>query len=920
MRGARRRRLPISTSTGTFPDIWNGLIERDEMAYEDLIHWANGPKCRAWQKEALRIIGNSEEITSDLLDHFRNIIENDVGIENNIDESTMKTYRRDILEVDFRGGSSDEHGTALNSIGPVCGFDRLANDQAPLTFLNKGLTIVYGPNASGKSGYCRIAKQLCRSLKKQPLKGNIYEDDSSSTPEVEFSYSVEGKPEVNCSWKKGDISPYKLSRISVFDTKSANVYVDEGREIEFLPYELSILKELTNCMESIETYYKEKRDDQKRIISLTRPSGYHDGTKVSNMIKKLSSCQSLDAIPRENEIEALADWSNEKKSRLEEVENEIRSDPNTQLTLCRSIRKDLDTLVSNFSLLRNIMKNDYIIKIIDSYNTKNAKEEAANNAAKILFSEMSISDTGSNAWKEMFATARKYASGIFPDGTDISTAEICVLCQQTLGEDGKARMAKFDEFISQETTKESSEANKIYEELVAPVMTLTVMKPSDVKSLLESYKEMGGETSRIVTKIVSAYEEMNENITSIRAAIKNNQLSNIKTNDTLLDDIERTLSSTVEGVDERMESLVAAIESKGDNIDALRREETELKDMRELSNNVKKVFEFRNSIEKIIMLGDAIDQCKTLSISRLVTNRRRELLTEDLEESLFAELSRLKASHIPIRVTDSSARGVSRIKVELEAQGAGYGIDDILSEGEHRALALACFFAELKEIDGGHGIIIDDPVSSLDSSRMQAVAGRIVEEAITERQVIVFTHSIPFCSMIEQEARNREITPSIKTISSYHGKKFGIIDAEDVFSRSSKSVEKRIKDIQKLIDGLRENNYDPNQFKFQWKITEIYTYMRETWERVIEYHLFNEAILRFRPGIQTQRLRKVLYNDEEDYKVIERGMASCSRYSGHDLSEELPQVLPYLEEINKDFEEIKSFYDDLTKRQKRRGN
>jgi|ERR1035437_1332740 predicted RNA-binding Zn ribbon-like protein len=39
---------------------------------------------------------------------------------------------------------------------------------------------------------------------------------------------------------------------------------------------------------------------------------------------------------------------------------------------------------------------------------------------------------------------------------------------------------------------------------------------------------------------------------------------------------------------------------------------------------------------------------------------------------------------------------------------------NILSEGEFRALALACFFVEIAEIPNHDGIVVDDPVSSLD--------------------------------------------------------------------------------------------------------------------------------------------------------------------------------------------------------------
>ncbi|MGB6081304.1 MAG: hypothetical protein WBF99_17815 [Xanthobacteraceae bacterium] len=56
--------------------------------------------------------------------------------------------------------------------------------------------------------------------------------------------------------------------------------------------------------------------------------------------------------------------------------------------------------------------------------------------------------------------------------------------------------------------------------------------------------------------------------------------------------------------------------------------------------------------------------------------------------------------------------GKSKVHIGLEPQQRVGKNSDILSEGEKRALA--GFFAELKEVGTRHGIVVDDPVSSLD--------------------------------------------------------------------------------------------------------------------------------------------------------------------------------------------------------------
>ena len=67
----------------------------------------------------------------------------------------------------------------------------------------------------------------------------------------------------------------------------------------------------------------------------------------------------------------------------------------------------------------------------------------------------------------------------------------------------------------------------------------------------------------------------------------------------------------------------------------------------------------------------------------------------------------------------------------------------MLSEGEHRCVAIAAFLAELSTSESNSAIVFDDPVSSLDHVYKDNVAERLAEEG-KNRQVIVFTHDHVF--------------------------------------------------------------------------------------------------------------------------------------------------------------------------------
>ena len=72
-----------------------------------------------------------------------------------------------------------------------------------------------------------------------------------------------------------------------------------------------------------------------------------------------------------------------------------------------------------------------------------------------------------------------------------------------------------------------------------------------------------------------------------------------------------------------------------------------------------------------------------------------------------------------------------------------YPVDSVLSDGEKRAVALADFITEASLDQSCTGIIVDDPVTSLDLSARQLIAHKLAELA-RSRQVVVFTHDLAF--------------------------------------------------------------------------------------------------------------------------------------------------------------------------------
>ena len=209
------------------------------MAHEELLAWSAGRS--SWQQDTLRRLATQGELTADDLLALRLQIEHATGFpEQDVPEPVP------LAEEHLNQAASNNPKTVLASLGPVRHVDRLSPDQPPLRFAVNGITLVYGANGSGKSGYCRIARQLCRSLSPVDLRSNVYDARTPAAPEVAVAFRVGGEdqPKEELTWYADHDPPADLSRISVFDTATARVYVDKQRKIEFLPYELDLMNKL----------------------------------------------------------------------------------------------------------------------------------------------------------------------------------------------------------------------------------------------------------------------------------------------------------------------------------------------------------------------------------------------------------------------------------------------------------------------------------------------------------------------------------------------------------------------------------------------------------------------------------------------------------------------------------------------------
>ena len=882
------------------------------MAYEELLEFAAGRS--PWQQDALRRLALYGELTDADLEELRLQIEQVVGFPVDGVPDPVPLVMDHLSHA-----ASNDPKTVLASLGPVRHVDRLSSDQPPLRFAVNGVTIVYGANGSGKSGYCRIARRLCRSLAPVDLRGNVYDADAPEPPEVSVAFRVGGddQPKEEHVWFGNQSPPVELSRISVFDAATARVYVDEQRRIEFLPYELDLLNKLGVACRALDRRFRARMDTLNARLNTPLPGGYRDGTAAHAVLGLLVPETHLGDLPSERDLRVLGSWSEDEQTEFNRIEEQLKRDPQVLIQLRTDAKRALDIVKQDVSTIEDGLADAAIAATRRAQQEAETTRRAAEAAARSLFSDQPIPDLGSATWRQMLTYAREFAATTFPDAPppQLARAGLCVLCHQPLDERAAARLAEFDDYISGRATEESDAAARLFAKHQASLMAIRVRSRREVETLLAGYADLSENGLNRVDAICSFFDTAEQRLGAITRAIREDRFGSLDALDLMPASPGRFIDDEIARLDAEIVELERA-ERDELALATLQARLADLADLKRLSEDLETIVERRNRLEERHRLDACIRQCRLTAITRRITDRRREILTPTLRTRFHRELERLQLTHLPLDLADRGEDAASIVEIDLNArQRIGHN-SDILSEGEQRGLALACFLAELHEIGSDHGIIVDDPVSSLDHTRMKAVAERLAEEASIGRQVIVFTHNIVFHHMLWTAARRVRVAMHREWMTGAGNDRCGLVDASHQ-PWQLKRVPQRLHEIRQEFESLVAGGYDHTDQDFRPAVIGLYTNMRSTWERVVEEVLFNNAVQRFRGEVLTQSLRAAYFDPEADYPLIFEGMKRCSHYSGHEPASDLPPELPQPDEVERDIEDLRSFAAMSNQRRKR---
>ena len=834
-----------------------------------------------WQQHAIAKLYANQELKAEDVIHVYALLKAEHGI-----PDPDKRVSEKLAAEQVAAPLAADRLIQLASIRNLRNVNALAEGQT-LPVAPTGLTVIYGENGSGKSGYSRVLKKACRARdQREPILPNAHkESGSSGTPEASFELLVDGVA-TRVDWSGAmAASPEQLSSLAIFDAHCARAYVDNHGDFAYAPYGLDILEGLVGACGKLRTMASaEQMDNKANFLPFATLS--QTPTVVGKFLFALSPAT------KSEDVKALAKISEDETARLATLTKTLAEvDPKRKAQALRLRGTLLGQLATRMATSVALLSDSRLAALRNLIAASTAAAKAAELASK-QFRETPgfLPGTGGESWKLLLDAAREFAaeshSGAFPH---LGPEAACPLCQNTLGAEGNARIEAFDAFVKQAAEQAAKRTRD------AAIAAYRAVENAQTNLTIDDVlrEELDAAVPDLATACVALQQSLVDRRTAaIKATAPGGDWDAIQA---LPDD----LTGTLEGLKTQMFAAAKALEDATDPKarTALALEHAEL-DARRLLGTLKEAV--LDAVEKMARhkrLQACISAAGTTGISRKSTELAKTMATPEVASALNAELKALNVHELQVVMKNVSPQGKTQFKLALEIPGGGSPAA-ILSEGEQRAIAIASFLAEVNLGKGSGGVVFDDPVSSLDHRRRWQVAQRLAKEA-TKRQVIVFTHDIYFLCVLQQEAEAVGLDALTQCIRRDTAG-FGVQTTRLPFDTLGTS--KRVKALRQMHQEVAAVHMANAEDDTKRLTREAYFHLRLAWERAVEEILFQGVVSRFDEGVSTQKLKYVVV-EHSDHAAIDAGMTRCSKFA-HDPAAQVHLPTPHPDELIADIETL----------------
>lgn len=590
---------------------------------------------------------------------------------------------------------------------------------------HEGLTILYGENGTGKTGYSRVFKALANSRTADTILGDI-EADSVEEQSAKLEFKL-GDLEQTLAWT-GDrgISPF--TRMSIFDSPAVTTHVDEDLEYVYVPAALALFKHVTAAIQAVTGQV----DSAITALGSGSPvllSRFQRGSSIYPLIETLGA--SSDLVDLKLEVKT-GETVNEELDSLTQAVAALRANTmGTQITALKSQQRVLTQAVAAAEALSTFDQEAYNEAL-----TKRAQLAADYETFRNeLFAAADLPADPDDTWNVFIEGGETYRQHLVDLG--VHDADRCLYCRQPLLDPARDLLTRYSTYLE----------DKISADIRATDTALTSFKRqvigienSEMGSFIEEYEDTDDANRPTYFAKVETIEDTRS---AVATALADSQSADTKIAD-LVTPAKSTVTSALTAAGVRIAELEEQQKNRVTVLDEKQTELLELKDAVELGKSwslIEAQVKSAKEADRLRILKKPMPQAAR-AVTELSKTASNQLINHSFDALFLEECEALRTPPMNLQFVGRDGKAQRR-----KVMTGKHKPSKVLSEGEQKVLALADFLAEARLAGITAPVIFDDPVSSLDHRRIDEVAQRVARLA-ENNQVIVFTHDILFATTL----------------------------------------------------------------------------------------------------------------------------------------------------------------------------
>jgi energy-coupling factor transporter ATP-binding protein EcfA2 len=868
----------------------NGSVSASINA--DVLSWAKNQLAQ-WQHEALRRILNKGQLdASDYADVLKRA-QFDLGMA----VSPIALPDHTLTAVDLPTVASSKGKVVLRALRNIEHVNSLKTGTV-VTF-GPQLTVIYGENGSGKSGYARILKRVgrCASRAVEDILPNVYASPTGTPARATIDVEVGGSV-IALSWSDGQPPSDELRHVAVFDSKCALSYLGPDNQISFVPSVIDALRLLSDATDEI----------RRRLVGVAGAAAPSYPAALSTLVSSETTVGRalglLSAATDPKTLVDLAKWDTgideqavvSAQTQLEELRAASPVLRSAQLSSEKQSLLSLSGMVERVSAALDASK-------IEELKEYDAVFAARNEAHKLLahtaLADSRIDGVGTDAWRSLVEAAHKFSVEHAYKGQEFpSTKEgaVCVLCQQGLTPEATSRLTTFRDFLRDDATAQLDAARDTRDKAVAAMKTALGPVPTElarVQSEFESRATTLWEAAQ--TFLASATTR----VAAIEEALENRSWDDVPPLDTA---VKSQCESRLTANQGNAASASTEIEVER-RIAALMSELAELNARKRLAGSLQIVQGYLDALKHHTALKVAADSIATKGITFKAKTLYGTYVTGAFRKSVAQNMQRLGLYRAGIAIEEKSGKGKVLHAVKLDGAKIAAQPSAVLSEGERTAISLSYFLSDLGVVDETSVVVFDDPVTSLDH-RIREGAVKALVALAKDRQVVVFTHDLALFHELVSKANVEQVGVVTHHVESFNHT-VGVIQGSTPWD--AMSVDQRIGELEKHAAKAKDAAAAADGEGYKQQVGRFYSRLRATWERSVEELLFNKVVSRYERAVQTLRLDGVVV-DKEAIATVYEAMTKCSAVTdAHDHAAAASVPTPTTAEMTNDLEMLRAF-------------